>query len=83
VVPLLPAPSPVSPQPTTALLITTSTPVTVGQSLAHPPNQVSALSVTLKPAAWDHLNLLPLQLYQILTQSLLRFQWKIVKTKLC
>ncbi|XP_033608896.1 MLX-interacting protein isoform X4 [Cryptotermes secundus] len=39
VVPILPAPSPVSPQPTTALLITTSTPVTVGQSLAHPSNQ--------------------------------------------
>ncbi|XP_023714630.1 MLX-interacting protein isoform X2 [Cryptotermes secundus] len=40
VVPILPAPSPVSPQPTTALLITTSTPVTVGQSLAHPSNQL-------------------------------------------
>lgn len=40
VVPILPAPSPVSSQPATALLITTSTPVTMGQSMAHPPSQL-------------------------------------------
>jgi hypothetical protein len=57
VVPILPAPSSVSPKPTTALLITTSTPVTVGQSLTHSSNQVSVLSVTLKPVSWD--NVLP------------------------
>jgi len=39
VVPILPAPSPVSSQPATALLITTSTPVTMGQSVSHPPSQ--------------------------------------------
>lgn len=40
VVPILPAPSPVSSQPATALLITTSTPVTMGQSVSHPPSQL-------------------------------------------
>ncbi|XP_021937166.1 MLX-interacting protein isoform X4 [Zootermopsis nevadensis] len=39
VVPILPALSPVSSQPATTLLITTSTPVTVGQSMAHASSQ--------------------------------------------
>ncbi|XP_069704539.1 carbohydrate-responsive element-binding protein isoform X2 [Periplaneta americana] len=41
VVPILPAPSPASTQPAaTALLITTSTPVTVGQSIPHTSSQL-------------------------------------------
>ncbi|XP_021937164.1 MLX-interacting protein isoform X2 [Zootermopsis nevadensis] len=40
VVPILPALSPVSSQPATTLLITTSTPVTVGQSMAHASSQL-------------------------------------------
>lgn len=57
VVPILPAPSPVSSQPATALLITTSTPVTMGQSMAHPPSQVCVLLIIFNPAALDYLYL--------------------------
>ncbi|PSN49477.1 hypothetical protein C0J52_12168 [Blattella germanica] len=39
-VPILPAPAPVSSQSATALLITTSSPVTVGPSMAHVSNQL-------------------------------------------
>ena len=54
VVPILPAPSPVSSQPATALLITTSTPVTMGQSVAHSPSQVCILLPIFIPAALDY-----------------------------
>jgi hypothetical protein len=57
VVPILPAPSPVSSQPATALLITTSTPVTMGQSVSHPPSQVCILLLIFNPAALDYLSL--------------------------
>lgn len=66
VVPILPAPSPVSSPSATTLLITTSTPVTVGQSIAHTSSQVSVLFISFNPKTWYHLNPVTSQLCQIL-----------------